>query len=204
MAGSNTVWWWLRHAPVRDGEGRIYGHTDLEIEPPSDEGVRSLAAALPDNAVWMTSQLRRSHQTAELMVPYHPGAGRPIEEPDFSEMYFGAWENVLRKDIPADEEAAFWDEFVVKGPPAGESFGAVIERVVGAVHRHNHRYEGQDVVVVGHSGSIRAALTLGAGITPQATMAFTLDPLKLTRIDHAPDGEQGHWSIAMVNGTASL
>ena len=69
--GETTVWWWLRHAPVRDGDRLVYGHTDLEIGPTSEAEYRRVAEALPVDAVWMTSHLKRARQTAAKLSRYH-------------------------------------------------------------------------------------------------------------------------------------
>src|SRR5262249_51970884 len=60
---STTQWWWVRHAPVPDG-GRIYGQRDLDCDC-SDGGIfTALAKELPQEAVWVTSNLKRATQTA--------------------------------------------------------------------------------------------------------------------------------------------
>ena len=59
-----TRWWWIRHAPVRVDEGRIYGQKDLPCDCSEVRVFDGLAAALPRNAVWVTSNLMRTHQTA--------------------------------------------------------------------------------------------------------------------------------------------
>ena len=59
-----TRWWWVRHAPVPD-DGRIYGQSDLDCDC-TDAGVfAALADELPRDAVWVTSQLKRTRQTAK-------------------------------------------------------------------------------------------------------------------------------------------
>ena len=198
---TTTRWWWLRHAPVRGGTGLIYGRTDLEIEPPSPDRIERIAKALPDNAVWIVSDLRRTHQTAALLAPYHPGAHAPIEEADFAEMDFGRWEGVARDQISAEEEKAYWEDFVRQGAPGGESFGDVVGRVIRAVTRYTNEHGGRDIVAVAHSGSIKAALTLGAGVTPESTQAFATDPLSLTRMEHTGDDDGVFWMITLVNGS---
>lgn len=195
-----TRWWWLRHAPVRGGDGMVYGWTDLPIEPPTAEEIQAVASALPKDAAWITSGLRRSCDTAALFAAVHPNAAKAIEERAFAEMNFGEWEGVQRDEILAEEQQEFWSDFVNRGPPGGESFGDVVSRVVGAVERQTEAHSGRNIVVVGHSGSIKAALTLAVGVSAESTLAFVTDPLRITRLDHTRVGEDAHWSITMVNG----
>ena len=198
--GQTTRWWWVRHAPVKGRDGTIYGQTDLPIDPPLAAAIRPLSNALPKDAVWITSDLQRTQQTAALFAEHHPNSANAIREPDFGEMDFGEWEGVPRNHLSPEEQRDFVADIVNTGPPGGESFGDVVGRVVAAVARHTENLAGRDVVVVGHSGSIKAALTLGAGVTPKSTLAFVVDPLGLTRLEHTSDGHEAHWSITLVNG----
>ena len=58
-----TRWWWIRHAPVPDG-GRIYGQGDLDCDCSDTLIFDVLARELPGDAVWVTSNLVRTKQTA--------------------------------------------------------------------------------------------------------------------------------------------
>ena len=62
-----TRWWWIRHAPVPDG-GRIYGQSDLDCDCGDVEIFRILARELPRGAVWVTSNLARTRQTAAAIL----------------------------------------------------------------------------------------------------------------------------------------
>ncbi len=52
-----------------------------------------------------------------------------------------------------------------------------------------------DVVVVAHSGTIRAALAIALALAPEHALRFAIDPLSLTRIDRLPNG----WRVVCVN-----
>jgi alpha-ribazole phosphatase len=60
-----TRWWWIRHAPVIVDEGRIYGQSDLPCDCSDARVFASLATLLPRKAVWLTSHLARTKQTAQ-------------------------------------------------------------------------------------------------------------------------------------------
>ena len=52
-----------------------------------------------------------------------------------------------------------------------------------------------DVVLVVHSGTIRAALAIALDLAPDAALRFVIDPLSLTRIDRLESG----WRVVAVN-----
>ncbi len=62
------------------------------------------------------------------------------------------------------------------------------------------RHKGRDIVCVAHAGSIRAALAVVLGLTPEAALAFTIDTLSLTRLDLIDSPAAGHgWRVGPVN-----
>ena len=74
-----TRWWWIRHAPVPDG-GRIYGQSDLDCDCGDVEIFRMLARELPRDAVWVTSNLVRTRQTAAaILAAAEPGRFAGVE-----------------------------------------------------------------------------------------------------------------------------
>jgi broad specificity phosphatase PhoE len=72
---SLTRWWWVRHAPVPDG-GFIYGQRDLDCDCGDAEVFAILARELPPDAVWLTSNLVRTRQTAAAIIA--AAAGRHV------------------------------------------------------------------------------------------------------------------------------
>ena len=77
----------------------------------------------------------------------------------------------------------FWHAPAHETPPGGESFVAVVERVSRAIHQLVESYPGEDIIVVAHGGTIRAALALALGLDPEASLAFTIENCSITRID---------------------
>src|SRR5438477_2704 len=59
-----TRWWWVRHAPVREDGGCIYGQKDLGCDTSDRVVFDAVGKILPRNAVWYASNLKRTHQTA--------------------------------------------------------------------------------------------------------------------------------------------
>lgn len=204
-----TRWWWVRHAPVTVNRDCCYGQTDFPCETAEHLGFASLAKRLPAQAVWVTSPLKRTHMTAAALVAAGldgpdpiPGPGMTVE-PDLIEQHFGAWQGIRYDELAARRGEAwhrFWLAPAHETPPGGESFVALMHRVHGAIGRLTERFAGRDILAVTHGGTIRAALALALDLAPETALAFTIDNLSLTRLDHIPGPGVGHhWRVGAVN-----
>lgn len=215
-----TRWWWIRHAPVDNPERRLYGQQDLSCDCTNTVLFQSLAKLLPQNAIWLTSHLRRTRETAEAVLPHIVSGDvkgpELIAEPAFAEQNFGSWQGMTfyeLKDHLGSDFDVFWHNPAKARPPSGESFADVIARVGATIGRMNSQYAGRDIVAFAHGGSIRAALANALNIDADAALAFTIDNCSLTRIDHvvvsdgrpAP-GASRPWRVSLVNwlGTSEL
>jgi broad specificity phosphatase PhoE len=201
-----TRWWWIRHAPVPDG-GRIYGQSDVDCDCGDTEIFRILARELPREAVWVTSNLVRTTQTAAAILAAAEGdrfAGvKPFAEPAFAEQHLGEWQGQERKAFYAARKVGthtLWFAPASERPAGGESFEDLMQRVVPAIERLNKEHQGKDIVAVTHGGTIRAAIGFALGLTPQASLSFSIENCSLTRIDHlTAGGGDGLWRIVAVN-----
>ena len=207
-ASKVTRLWWVRHAPVSHG-GRIVGQTDLSCDCSNTALFTELSERLPRSAIWVTSNLRRTRETAAAIIRAglpEPGAvpgPDAIELAELAEQDFGAWQGLTYEELEASHGADF-DRFrrapADETPPSGESFAAVIERVSRAVHRLLKAHPGCDIISVAHGGTIRAALALALGLDPEAALAFTIENYSITRIDHIDGPGMGRgWRVVTVN-----
>lgn len=211
MAATVTRWWWIRHAPVRGRAGRIYGNDDSPADCSDRSIFAALACRLPSDAIWVTSHLQRTQQTAQAILH---AAGSDAEaartwviEPDIAEQSFGDWQGLTWEELRAErggEHYAFWLSPATETPPGGESFDQVLQRVRPAVRRLTQAYSGRDIVAVAHGGSIRAALAQALAIDAERALSFAIDNCSLTRIDHVDDPDssdprRGRWRVVTVN-----
>lgn len=197
-----TRWWWVRHAPVTDDGGCVYGQSDPLANCSDVESFRALASLLPRDAVWVASNLRRTHQTAEAVAAQGLKGPRILIERDLAEQSFGEWQGQNRKMIYRTHGLPheFWLAPARTRPPGGESFVEVIERVKRCVDRLSVEHAGRDIVAYAHGGTIRAALALASACTPEVALSFAIDNLSLTRLDHIdPAGRQACWRVNGVN-----
>lgn len=210
MSSPVTRWWWVRHAPVPDHVGILYGQRDVTCDVSDQRSLQGLAGKVPDGAVWVTSHLSRTIDTAAAIVaaggppPVNPEAA--ITEPDFAEQSFGqwqyySWDELHRADPP--EFKSFWQNPGLNAAPGGESFADQMARTAKAIERLNKKYEGRDIVAVTHGGTIRCAIAHALQTKPMIALAVTIDNLTLTRLDHFAagtfKGQGGDWRVVGVN-----
>ncbi len=197
-----TRWWWIRHAPVTTDGGRIYGQSDIAADVSDPAPFAALAQMLPRDAVWLTTNLRRTKETAAAIRSAGLAYAEPAEEPAFAEQHFGEWQGRVRSEVFAQHGAdhGFWLAPAEVAPPGGESFVAVMERVMRGIEIWNRRHPGRDIVSVAHGGTIRAAIGHALGISPARALAFEAWNCAVTRLDHIADGAKPPaWRVVAIN-----
>ena len=196
-----TRWWWVRHAPVREDHGRIYGQTDLGCDCSEVHVFQALAAALPKGAIWVASHLRRTHQTAAAI--WKAGLDAPetlLQERDLAEQHLGDWQGLDRAAfLAALAPGSHWFAPADERAPNGESFADVVARVHGAVERLSQQWNGRDIVAVAHGGTVKAALAIALGLQPEGGLAFAVDNCSLTRLDHLKGEGWAGWRVGVIN-----
>ncbi|MBR1217463.1 histidine phosphatase family protein [Bradyrhizobium sp. U87765 SZCCT0131] len=187
MTAGMTRLWLIRHAPVDGPRGVIHG-PDAPADVSDAEAFAALRRQLPPAAVSVCSPARRTRETAA-------GLGlAPQIVSSFREQDFGAWTGRRHDDLAAetgDAYRAFWDASAHNRPPGGESFVDQIARVAEGIAA----LPDGDVVLVVHSGTVRAALAVALDLAPEHALRFVIDPLSLTRIDRIQPG----WRVVAVN-----
>lgn len=190
-----TSWWWVRHAPVADGGGRLFGRTDIAADLSDGPAIESVAHILPAAATWLSSPLSRATATAAALLHIHSGgAVTPQLDAHLAEQDFGVWEGGSYDHI----DPAFWDSPATSRPPNGESFSDVLVRVGKRIDHWNESAPGANLVAVAHAGVIRAALGHALGIGAEAALAFAIDPLSISRMTYLQSATAG-WRIDFVN-----
>ena len=193
----------IRHALVEpSARAMLYGAMDVPLcgLALQEEAAlyRWLAARLPRPAHWVTSQLGRTRATAAAIF----AAGYPAQalatEPDLAEQHLGEWQGIPHEALVEKlrhPPHPFWPHAAEEQPPGGESFAQVRARVGPVLERLVEVHAGEDVVVVAHGGSIRAALAHAMDLNGHQALTFSIRNLGLTRLEkHGPD-----WRVAAVN-----
>jgi alpha-ribazole phosphatase len=196
-----TRWWWVRHAPVREDNGCIYGQKDLGCDTSDRVVFTAVGKILPRDAVWYASHLKRTHQTAEAI--WAAGFPRPAtmqHEAALAEQHLGEWQGMNRAAFLASLPAgSHWFADIDEPAPGGESFMDLYTRVCGAIERITIEHAGKDVIAVAHGGTIKAAVGLALGGQPEKGLAFDIDNCSVTRLDHIAADGRNVWRLPMVN-----
>lgn len=198
-----TRWWWVRHAPVRDDGGNIYGQKDMSCDCSDRVVFDAVSKILPRNAVWVSSKLKRTHMTAAAI--WNAGYPKPDAMPheaDLNEQHLGDWQGMNRAEFFANLPTnldTFWFAPIDETSPNGESFMDLYHRTQSAIARITAAHAGRDIVAVAHGGTIKAAIGVALKDQPARGLAFTIDNCSVTRLDHmASDGNVG-WRIPFIN-----
>lgn len=196
-----TRWWWVRHAPVREDNGCIYGQKDLGCDTSDRVVFDAVGKILPRNAAWYASTLKRTHQTAEAI--FAAGFPRPASMPhikEFAEQHLGEWQGMNRAAFLASRPAgSHWFAAIDEAAPGGESFMDLYNRTRDGIDRINAEHAGRDIVVVAHGGTIKSAVGLALGGLPEKGLVFDIDNCSVTRLDHIASSGHIGWRLPMVN-----
>jgi alpha-ribazole phosphatase len=196
-----TRWWWVRHAPVREDNGCIYGQKDLGSDTSDRVVFAAVGKILPRNAVWVASNLKRTHQTADAI--WAAGFPKPASMPHeaaFAEQHLGEWQGMNRAAFLASRPVgSHWFAAIDEPAPGGESFMDLYNRVKVAIDRITLEQAGRDVIAVAHGGTIKAAVGLALGGLVEKGLAFDIDNCSVTRLDHLASAGHASWRLPMVN-----
>ncbi|MFP6712397.1 MAG: histidine phosphatase family protein [Rhodospirillales bacterium] len=190
----STRWWWVRHAPSAGIPGIIHGQDDVDADLSDQAAIDARRATLPEDAVWLTSGLPRTVQTATAL-----GGTDCRAVPGLMEQDFGEWNGKSWDDLRDDTAREFWQNFATQAPPGGESFVHMMDRVSDAIAELSLEYEGKDIIAVTHSGTIRTALSMALDLFAKSALTFQLNNLSLTEIENIPDDDLRVWCVHGIN-----
>ncbi len=185
-----TRFWWVRHAPVSHLKHLMYGAMDVEADVSEIEKFQSLAQRLPANAIWYTSHLQRTHQTADSVRLAGLDCKEQLESKLIAEMDFGdntgkTHEQLIKERT--DPYVGFWPISPVEKQPSGESMQDACDRVAEFVSHCADIHAGEDIVCFSHMGTILAALTNALSLNLHNSVCFSIDNLSITQINHYAD-----------------
>ena len=179
-----TTWWWVRHGPTH--QRAFTGWRDVPADLSDRERIARLDAALPRDALLVSSDLIRAVSTADALAL---GRERLPPAPALREFDFGDWDGLTFDVVAArdpDLSRRYWEEPGEAAPPGGESWNAAATRVVAFVAQMEACHPGRDVVAVAHIGVILTRVAAARGETPAQAIRQQIEPLSLTRIAPGP------------------
>ena len=186
-----------------NAEGRIQGHSDIEL---SERGVlqaralaRRLAGASIDAAY--SSDLLRASETARIVLD---GRDVPLAQTELlRERYYGVFEG-LTVEQRQDRYPTMFEASLIKdldfAPTGGESARQTLKRMTSIMGDLKKRHLGDTVLIVGHGGSLRSAILALMEFPPEATWRFVMANCSLTVVDTYEDNAV----LRLYNDTSHL
>jgi len=181
-----TRFWWVRHGPTH--EKAFVGWRDVPADLSDIARIARLDAHLPKGALLVSSDLVRASATAAALAN---GREALPADPALREINFGAWDGLHWSEASArdpDLTRAFWETPGDIAPPDGESWNAVAARVDAFVAQILAAHPGRDIVAVAHFGVILTRVQQAGGLTAQAALAHSVEPLSVTQTEHTAAG----------------
>ena len=171
---------------VWNREGRIQGHTDVGLSERGIAQAELLArrlASVPIDAAY-ASDLSRAADTAAVVLE---GRDVPLNPtPRLREYHKGAFEGLTETELRARYPSEY-PGYVAKdldyAPEGGESTRGVSARMAGVINEIKERHLRENVLVVGHGGSLRAAMMALLGMSLDANWRFVFGNCTLTIVD---------------------
>lgn len=198
-----TRFWWIRHAHVPQVGSHMYGSLDVDCDTTDEALFAGVAARLPVDAAWMTSNLKRTRQTADALIAAGANARSITEDADIAELDFGDYNGMTHDALFAlrrgDPFLGFFPLSPHEQAPNGESFTLLVERVQRFVSKMQRTHVGEDVVCVAHRGTILAALQIALELPLTTSVAFDIGNVSVTRLIHHADIPEGGPFYRVVN-----
>ena len=141
----------IRHGKTAANENHLYcGSTDLSLSETGKEELRKLRYEIPENVRFLTSGMKRTEQTLELLFGNLPHEARTeFRELDFGDFEMKSYEAL--KTEPAYQEWISGDN-ERNVPPHGESGVQMQKRALAALERL--QAENRDTVLISHGGTV--------------------------------------------------
>jgi probable phosphoglycerate mutase len=152
-------------------------------------------------AAVFSSPLQRAYDTAATAAKAL-GLDVTVDD-DLIETDFGAWEGLTFAEAAERDPELHrrWLRDTSATPPGGESFDAVLDRVLRVRERIVAAHRGSTVLVVSHVTPIKMVLRLALDAGPRILYRLHLDLASLSIAEFYPDGAS---SVRLVNQTGYL
>jgi probable phosphoglycerate mutase len=208
-AGTATRLILVRHGETAlTAQRRYSGRGDVPLSPHGTAQAKATAKRVValcegDVPTVVSSPLRRSARTAELIAAAARTADPVHTEEDLVECDFGDWEGLTFAEVREKwpDQMTTWLGSTAVAPPGGESFDEVSARVRRCVSRLFTAYPGRSVVVVSHVTPVKLILRDALSASDALLHRLYLDPCGVSVVDRWPDGGI---AVRSVNDTAHL
>ncbi len=175
----------LRHPAPKIPAGFCYGQTDLEIAEPEKLSVCSC----PFDLIF-ASPLQRCSKAADILFPER----RIILDERLKELNFGEWENRKWDDLPKKDLNEWSNNLLNYRPGGSESFQELSDRVTEFLRELLERKE-ENILILSHAGTMRAALSFIMNISLEKTLNFTLGYFHCAEFSMEEKNRLNFWNL---------
>lgn len=185
----------VRHGETPwNAQGRIQGHSDINLSELGVLQARAVSRRLANTQIDVAycSDLLRASETAKMILEGHgvPTGVQLNQTHLLRERYYGVFEG-LTVDERQDQFPGMFAASLVKdldfAPAGGESARQTLTRVGPLVTGIKERHLDETVLLVGHGGSLRAAILALMDFPAEATWRFVMANCSLSIIDTYSD-----------------
>jgi len=188
----------VRHGQTHwNTEGRIQGHTDIELDEVGIAQAARLGTRLADEKVDIiyTSDLSRAAKTAEIINSHHNV--ELVTTLALRETSFGIYEGQLYEEIYDEMRHHHNTGYPV---PGGESVQDYFSRIHAFLDEMVTKHY-QNIIIVGHFGTVRAAICYFLQIPPEERERFYIGN---TAVHCFERGDDGKFYMILENDTSHL
>jgi broad specificity phosphatase PhoE len=180
-----------RHGETEwNAQGRIQGHTDIDLSETGRRQALALARRLADVPLHhaYSSDLSRTSETARIILGQRPVPLNPT--PLLREYHKGVFEGLTpeeyRQQYPHLYEASLVNDLDF-APPGGETMRQATARLSQFVAEVRRRHLSDNVLVVGHGGTLRSLVVALLELPLEANWKFVMGNCALSVFDIYPD-----------------
>ncbi len=199
-------WCLVRHGQTEwNTKVRVQGHSDIALSEAGQGQAQRVArrlASISFTAAY-SSDLARATETAEAIL-----LGRNVSlraAPELRELSYGLWEGMSYLEVQAQYPQLYAQLLtgdLTFAPPGGESVHDIVRRVDPLISRLKaaHASDAENILVVGHGGSLRALLVGALGLPLGAFWRFQLAPASISILSLYSEGA----TLDLWNDTSHL
>jgi alpha-ribazole phosphatase/probable phosphoglycerate mutase len=198
-----TRFYIVRHGETAwNADGRIQGHTDVELTQAGIEQARLAAERLGRERIdsVYSSDLKRAAATAEIIAAPH--GLKVATTPLLREAFLGEWQGLTMQQAAeefVEEYAAYVSDSIANRPPGGERLEDVIARCSEFLSQAAAEHPAGRVAVAAHGGSARGIIAAAFGLGPEVWRRIRLDNGGLTVLEI----DRGRPLLVLLNDTIS-
>ncbi len=194
----------VRHGETRwNAEGRIQGHTDIELTEWGREQARATARRLAGISLSAAycSDMARTRETALTILGERETPLYPVQE--LREYNKGVFEGLTPQEYQ-DRYPDLYQASLVNdpdfAPTGGETIRQCQARLSGFIRMVREKHGEEDVLVVGHGGSLRSGLVALLDLPLEANWKFAMNNCALSIVRTYPDNAV----LLLYNDTSHL